>query len=71
MTGRVPVLFVIICRLRRWEKRLLVDTWVPRLVECSDSELLICVLLDDAKCVLVCVERSHQNERDIDTVRSV
>ena len=71
MTGRVPVLLVIVCGFRRRQERLLEDTWVPRLIERGDSELLVGILLDDAKCVLVSVERGHQNEWDIDAVRRV
>ena|SRR6267154_6908801 len=71
MTGRIPVLLIVICRLRRGKKRLLEDTRVPRLIERGDPELLICILLNDAECVFMRVKRGHQNERDIDTMRRV
>src|SRR6266852_1576061 len=71
MTGRIPVLLIVVCRLRRGKKRLFEDTRVSRLIERGDPELLICVLLDDAKCVLMRVKRGHQNERDIDPMRRV
>jgi hypothetical protein len=71
MTGKIPVLLIVICRLRRRKKRLLEDTLVPRLIERSDPELLICILLNDAKRVFMHVKRGHQNERDIDTTRRI
>ncbi len=71
MAGRVPVFLIVICRLGRGKKGLLEDARVPRLIERSDPELLIGVLLDDANCILVRVKRSHQNERDIDAMRRV
>ena len=71
MSGRVPVLLVIVCGLRCRQERLLEDTRVPRLIERGDPELLVGILLDDAKRVLVSVKRGHQNEGDVDAVRRV
>ena len=33
--------------------------------------MLVCVLLDDAEGVVMRIERSHKNKRDIDAERSV
>ena len=71
VTRRVPVLLVIISPLRARQQRLLKDTWVPRLIECSDAELLVCVLLDDTKGVVVCVEGRHENQGYVDLVGGV
>ena len=60
--GRVP---------RYGEERFLVDTWVPRLVEGEDLDVMVCVLLNDALRVLVRVERIHEDERYIDAVHFV
>jgi len=50
------MLLVIISTLGAGQQRLLVDTRVPRLVECGDADLLIGVLLNDAEGVFVGVE---------------
>ena len=59
VTGRVPVLLVVIGALGAGEQALLVEARVARLIEGGDSDLLIGVLLDDTKSVLMCVERGH------------
>ena len=56
VTGRVPMLLVLICTLGTGQEGLLEDAGVPRLVECRDANLLVGILLDDAQRVLVCVE---------------
>lgn len=71
MTGRVPVLLVIISRLGAREEGFLVDTGIPRLVEGGDTKLLVGILLDDPESVLVCVEGSHQDEGHIHPVGGV
>lgn len=48
--------FVVVGTLGTGKEGLLVDTWVARLIESSDAELLICVFLDDTKGVFVSVE---------------
>lgn len=65
------MLLVIICTLGTGQQALLEDARVPRLVECRNTELLVRILFDDAKRVLVCVERGHEDERDVDAVGSV
>ena len=71
VTRRIPILLVIIGGLWTGEQGLLEDARVPRLIEGGDAKLLVGVLLDDAKRVLVCVERRHQNERDVNTLGGV
>ena len=71
VTGRVPVLLVVIGTSRARKESLLVDTWITRLVEGGDTDLLVCVLFDDTKSVIVCVEGSHEDERDIDATCGV
>ena len=71
VTRRVPVLLVIFSVLWTGEQGLLEDARITRLIEGSDSELLIGVFLDDAKRVLMRIERGHKDERDIDTLGGV
>ena len=65
VTGRVPALLVVIGTFRARKESFLVDTWVTGLVESSDTELLVCVFFDYTKSIIVCVEGSHEDERDI------
>lgn len=71
VTGRVPVLLVIVGALRAREESLLEDTGVSGLVEGGNAELLVRVFLDDPESVFVGVERRHQDEGDIDAVGGV
>jgi hypothetical protein len=71
VTGRVPVLLVVIRGTRARQERLLEDTRVPALVERGDAQLLVRVLLDDPERVVVGVERGHEHERDVDLARGV
>ena len=71
VTGRVPVLLVIISAFRARKESLFHDTRITGLVESSDTELLICILFDDAKSIIVCVEGGHEDERDIYATCSV
>jgi hypothetical protein len=68
---RVPALLVIVGFLRTGEQGLLKKARVPRLIEGRDSEVLIGVLLDDAKRIVVRIERGHEDERDIDALSGV
>jgi len=71
VTGRVPVLLVVVGTMGAWEKGLLQDPRVSGLVEGGDAKLLISILLDDSEGVLVGVERSHEDERNIHLVGGV
>jgi hypothetical protein len=71
VTGRVPVLLVVIGAFGAREKGFLVDTRVTRLVESGDADLLVGVFFDDTEGIVMGVERSHEDEGDIDTVGSV
>ena len=71
MTGRVPVLLVVISRLGAREERLLEYPRVSALIECGDPELLVRVFLDNTEGVLMCVEGGHENQWYIDMFRSV
>ena len=71
VTGRVPILLVVFGALGAWEQALLVEARVARLIEGGDPDLLIGVLLYDAKSVLMRVERSHQDKRDIGALSCV
>jgi len=64
----VPVGLVTFGLLRTWEKRLFVNSWVSRLVEGEDVDVVVLVFLDDSGSVLVGVERVHEDEWDVDTV---
>ena len=67
----VPVLLIIIGPLRARQQSLLQDTWVSRLVEGRDSELLVGVFLDDTQGILMGIERGHEDEGYIDLVSRV
>ena len=71
VTGRVPALLVVISTFRAREESFLEDPWITRLVESGDTELLVCVLFDDTKSIIVCVEGSHEDERDINATCGV
>jgi hypothetical protein len=71
MTRRIPVLLVIVSPLRARQQCLLVDTWVSRLIEGRDAELLVGVFLDDAKGVFVCVEGRHKDQGNVDLVGGI
>jgi hypothetical protein len=53
---------------RYWEQALAVDTREAALVESEDLDVVVGVFLDDTLGILVCVERVHQDEGDIDFV---
>lgn len=65
------MLLVVVRTLGTGQEGLLEDARVPRLVECRNADLLVCILFDDAESVLVCVERGHKDERDIDAAAGV
>jgi hypothetical protein len=56
VTRRVPIHLIIVCPLWAGQEGLLVDPRVPRLVECCDAQLLVCVFLDNAQRIVVSVE---------------
>lgn len=62
--GRVRV-------LGDWQKRVLVDSGVSRLVEGEDIDVVSLVLLDDGRGIVVGVERVHEDKGDVDVVGSV
>lgn len=68
---RVPVGLLALGRGGAWEKRLLVDSRVSRLLEGEDVDVVVLVLLDDSRSVLVGVERVHEDERHVDVVLGV
>ena len=41
------------------------------MIEGGDAELLICILLDDAQGILVCVEGCHKDQRNVDFVGGI
>jgi len=71
MTGRVPVLFVVVGTMGRWEESFLENSWVSRLVEGGNTKLLIGILLDDPEGILMGVERSHKDEGDVHLIGGV
>ena len=71
VTGRVPILLVVVGTVGAWEKSLLQYPRVSGLVEGGDAKLLIGILLDDSEGVLVGVERSHKDEGNIHLVGGV
>ena len=71
MSWWVPVGFVT-CRFRgAWKQRLFVDPGVSRLVESENVDIVVLVFVDDPRCVVIGVERIHENEGDIDVVLRV
>jgi len=66
-----PHASVLSCGSRAREQALLVDSGESRLVERHDFDIVICVFLNDSGRVFVCVERVHEDERDIDVVLRV
>ena len=50
------------------QQRLLVNSWIARLIEGQDAHLQARVLFDDLVCLLVGVERVHENEGDVGIV---
>ena len=71
VAGRVPFVLIVTSCLGGGEKSLLQDTWVARLIEGSDAELLVRILLDDAQGIFVCVERRHQDQRNVDLMSGI
>ena len=71
MARGVPLGLVVRRGARKREESLLVDTGVARLVEGGNAELLVSVLLDDAKGVVMGVEGGHKDEGNIDAVSRV
>jgi len=71
VTGGVPEPLVVVGAFWAREKGLLVDTGVARLVEGGDANLLIGVFFDDTEGIVMGIEGSHEDERDIDTVGGV
>ena len=65
------MLLVVACGLRAGKETLLEDTRVTALIESDNSQLLVGIFLDNAKGVLVGVERSHENQWHIDAVLRV
>ena len=71
MAWGVPVGLVIIGAFRAGKERFLVDTGIAGLIEGSDAELLVGIFFDDAKGILVGIERSHENKGDINTMGGI
>ena len=71
VTGRVPVLLVVIGTFWARKKSFLVDTRIARLIESGDANLLVGVLLDDTEGIVMGIEGRHEDEGDIDTMGSV
>ena len=65
------MLLIIISPLRARQQSFLQDTWVSRLVEGRDSDLLVGVFLDNTQGIFMSVERGHEDERYIDFVGRV
>ena len=71
MTRRVPIVLIITSCLGGGKKPFLQDTRIARLVEGGDAELLIRILLDDPQGIIVCVERRHKNQRNVDLMGGI
>lgn len=71
VTGGVPLIDGRVVVLGDGKERVLVDSGVSRLVEGKDIDVVALVLLDDGSGVVVCVERVHENEGDVDIVCAV
>ena len=68
VSWRVPVGLFALGGSGTWEERLLVNTWVSRLLKGENVDVVVLVLLDDSRSVLVGVERVHKDEGDVDVV---
>jgi len=64
-------LLVIISTFRARKESFLEDAWITGLVESGDMGLLVCVLFDDTKSIIVCIEGSHEDERNVDATCGV
>jgi hypothetical protein len=71
VAGGVPLVYGRVVVLGDGEERVLVHSGVSRLVEGKDIDVVALVLLDDGSSVVICVERVHENERDVDVVGTV
>lgn len=67
----VPGIDAVLVVLGDGQKRVLVDAGEARLVERLDADIVGLVLLDDGLCVVIRVERVHENEGDIDIVLAI
>ena len=56
VTGRVPVLLLILSSVRAWKEGLLEDAGVAGLVEGGDAQLLVRILFNDAEGIFVGVK---------------
>ena len=65
------MLLLVSGAFRTRKKGFLVDTGVTRLVEGGDADLLVGVFLDDTEGIVMGVERSHEDEGNIDTMGGV
>lgn len=71
VTRGVPLVDGRVVVLGDREERVLVDSGVSGLVEGEDIDVVALVLLNDGSGVVVCVERVHEDERDVDVVCAV
>ena len=71
VTRGVPVLLVVIGALWTGKEGVFEDTGIAGLIEGGNTELLVCILFDDAEGVLMGIEGGHENERDVDAVGGV
>jgi hypothetical protein len=71
VTRGVPLVDGRFVVLGNGKERVLVDSGVPGLVEGEDVDIVALVLLNNGSSVVVCVERVHEDERDVDVVCAV
>lgn len=57
--------------LRYGQQRILEDSRVSRLVERQDVDVVALIFLNDVLCILVGVERVHEDERHVDVIGAV
>jgi hypothetical protein len=71
VTRRIPLVDRGLVVFGDGEERVLVNSWVSGLVEGKDVDVVSLVLLDNGGGVVICVERVHEDERDVDVVGAV
>jgi hypothetical protein len=67
----VPLVDGRVVVLRDGQERVLVDSGVSGLVEGKDVDVVALVLLDDGSSVVICVERVHKDEGNVNVVCAV
>jgi hypothetical protein len=71
VSRRIPVGNGGIVRLGCWQERILQDSGISGLVKGHNVDVVSLIFLDNVLCIIVGVERVHENEGDIDIISAV